>query len=212
MVLAASLITASNLLRVCLPGCTRLSGFPRCAISGPDFQSRPGHGIINGKPMNHHRDCGADNDFSSSDPAGWDRASYSAHPIDSMEPLSDEPNGYRAAALYHLQLMHAVDEFVTAAPDARLAVVAVAVVLGWPSARGLTVPEIAEQLSVSTSTIARACARFKTTAGLAAGGRCSLYRQRCRVERRQAGGGSGVGNIPREPGLYRMVKSTPSKS
>jgi hypothetical protein len=48
------------------------------------------------------------------------RASYSAHPIDSIEPLSDEPNGYRAISLDFLKLMFAVDEFITAAEDARL--------------------------------------------------------------------------------------------
>ena len=51
------------------------------------------------------------------------------------------------AALHHLGIMYAVDDFITAAPDARVAVVAVAVVLGWPSTRGLTVPEIADQLA-----------------------------------------------------------------
>jgi hypothetical protein len=66
-----------------------------------------------------------ENDFC--DPSDWNRASYSAHPIDSIEPISDEPNGYRQAALYYLQIMLAVDEFMTAAEDARLAVVAVSV-------------------------------------------------------------------------------------
>jgi len=113
--------------------------------------------------MNHHRDGGSDNDL---DPAGWNRASYSAHPIDEIEPICDAPNPYRQAALHHLQLMYAVDEFITAAPDARLAVVAVAIVLGWPSTRGLSVPAIAEQLGVSTSTMGRACARFREMAGL----------------------------------------------
>ena len=117
--------------------------------------------------MNHHRDCGSDNDL---DPAGWNRASYSAHPIDSIEPISYEPNSYRAAALYHLQLMFCIDAFITAAPDARVAVCRVSVVLGWPSTRGLTVPEIAEQLGVSASTITRACARFKTLVGLNSAG------------------------------------------
>jgi Homeodomain-like domain len=123
--------------------------------------------------MNHHRDRCSDNDFE--DPAGWSRASYQSHPVDFLEPLSDEPNDYRAAAIYHLQFMYAVDEFVTAATDARLAVIAVAIVLGWPSTRGLTVPEIADQLGISTSTIARACARFREMAGLgvsAGGVRC----------------------------------------
>ena len=74
------------------------------------------------------------------DPAGWDRASYTPDLFAELgEPLPAAPNGYRAAALYHLQLMYAVDEFMTAASDSRVAVVAVAVVLGWPSARGLSV-------------------------------------------------------------------------
>ena len=114
--------------------------------------------------MRHFHEPAGSDEFL--DPAGWSRASYSAHPIDSIEPLSDEPNSYRSAALHHLQLMYAVDEFITAAEDARLAVVAGAVVLGWPSIRGLTVPAIAEQLGVSTSTIARACARFREMSGL----------------------------------------------
>ncbi len=76
--------------------------------------------------MNHHHDRGSDSDL---DPAGWNKASYFDDPIDSIEPLPDVPNDYRAAALYHLGIMFAVDEFITAAPDARVAVVAVAVVI-----------------------------------------------------------------------------------
>ena len=52
-----------------------------------------------------------------------DKASYSAHPIDSIEPLSDEPSGCRAAAIYHLQLMFTVDEFLTESKDTRPAIV-----------------------------------------------------------------------------------------
>ena len=106
---------------------------------------------------------------SSNDPATWDRASYNHHPCDDFEPLPDVSNPYRQAAIAYLQLMFAVDEFITAAPDARFAVIAVAIVLGWPSTRGLTVPEIAEQLGVSASTITRNCARFREMAGLAGG-------------------------------------------
>jgi hypothetical protein len=61
--------------------------------------------------------------------------------------------------------MYPVDEFITAAEDARLAVVAVAVVVGLLGTRGLPVPAIAKQL-VSTSTISRAWARFREMAGL----------------------------------------------
>ena len=67
--------------------------------------------------------------------------------------------------------MYSVDEFITAAKDARLAVIVVAIVLGWPSTRGYTVPAIADQLGVSALTITRACARFREMAGLDSDGR-----------------------------------------
>ena len=114
--------------------------------------------------MNHHSDRGSDNDFD--DPATWLKASYSHHPCDDFEPLPYTPNSYRQAALYHLKIILAVDEFITAAEDSRLAVVAVAVVLGWPSARGLTLGNIADQLGCSLSTLTRSIARFKALAGL----------------------------------------------
>jgi hypothetical protein len=66
--------------------------------------------------------------------------------------------------------MYAVDDFITAAEDARFAVIVVAVVLGWPSTRGLTVPEIAGQLGCTTATLTRSIARFKTLAGLNSAG------------------------------------------
>lgn len=119
--------------------------------------------------MNHHFDRGSDND-TFNDPSDWRRASYESHPVDSTEPLSDIPNPYREAAIYHLQIMLAFDEFVTGAQDARLAVVSVAVVLGWPSIRGLTVPDLADQLGCSLSTLTRSIARFKTMAGLDSNG------------------------------------------
>jgi hypothetical protein len=86
--------------------------------------------------------------------------------LDEIEPLPDAPNDYRQAALYHLRLMYAVDEFLSAAEDARLAVIAVAVVLGWPSARGLSISNIADQIGCSPSTLTRSIARFKAIAGL----------------------------------------------
>jgi hypothetical protein len=101
------------------------------------------------------------------DPVGWNRASYTPDFLAELgEPLAEPVNGYRQAAIYHLRLMYACDEFLAAASHARLAVIVVAVVLGWPSTRGLTVPEIAKQLGISTSTITRACARFREMAGL----------------------------------------------
>ena len=61
------------------------------------------------------------------DPAGWDRASYTPDLLAELgEPLPEPVNRYRQAALYHLQLMYAVDDFITAAKDARFAVIVVA--------------------------------------------------------------------------------------
>jgi hypothetical protein len=135
--------------------------------------------------MNHHRDGGSDNDFN--DPATWNKASCSPDLLDEIEPLPDPVNGYRQAAIYHLQLMFVVDDFVTAAEDARLAVVACAICLGWPSTRGMTVPEIASQLGVSTSTMGRACARFREMAGLGSAGGVRFIRP---------GAGSSNGDKP----------------
>jgi hypothetical protein len=118
--------------------------------------------------MNHHRDCGSDNDFN--DPAAWDRASYQSHPVDSMEPLSDEPNGYRAAALRHLELIYSVDQYLTEAKDARFAAIVVAIVFGWPSTRGFSIADIASQIGCSPLTITRACTRFREMAGLSSAG------------------------------------------
>jgi hypothetical protein len=115
--------------------------------------------------VQHHFDRGSDSD-THNDPSTWNKSSYEAHPVDSLEPLPDIPNGYRQAALYHLKIMLACDEFVTGAEDSRLAIVAVAVVLGWPSARGLTLGDIADQLGCSPATLTRSIARFKTMAGL----------------------------------------------
>lgn len=123
--------------------------------------------------MRHFHEPIGLNDFD--DPATWDAASYSAHPVDSIEPLSDEPNGYRTAAIHYLGIMFAVDQFLETAPDARVAVVAVAVVLGWPSARGFTLGDITDQLGCSPSTLTRSIARFKTMAGLAGGGNCHQH-------------------------------------
>jgi hypothetical protein len=115
--------------------------------------SNPGRNMVKDSlTVQHHFDRGSDND-TFNDPSDWRRASYESHPVDSMEPLPDIPNPYREAALHHMRLMYACDEFITAAPDARLAVVAVAVVLGWPSTRGLSIGNIADQLGVSVVTI-----------------------------------------------------------
>jgi hypothetical protein len=153
--------------------------------------------MVNGKPgMNHHhhRDCGSDNDLDG-DPSRWNRASYNHHPCDDFEPLPDVSNPYREAAIYHLKLMFAVDEFCAAAQDARLAVIAVAVTLGWPSVRGLTIGDIADQTGCTPSALIRSIARFKTLAGLDSNGggmTCTAFElSRRRDNVRSIGNGAG---------------------
>jgi hypothetical protein len=115
--------------------------------------------------MRHFHEPAGSNDFN--DPSEWNKASYTPDYIAEIgEPLPEVPNSYRQAAIHYLQLIYAVDEFVTSAEDSRLAVVAVAVALGWPSARGLTLGNIAGQLGCSLSTLTGSIARFKAIAGL----------------------------------------------
>jgi len=146
----------------------------RSAVAGVIFQgtviSNPGPDMVNGKPtMHHHRDCGSDNDFD--DPSGWNRASYTPDILAEIgEPLPKKPNHYREAALHFVRTMYAVDEFLTASPDARVAVVAVAFTLGCPSTHGLTIADIAGQLGCTTATLTRSIARFKALAGLDSNG------------------------------------------
>jgi hypothetical protein len=70
--------------------------------------------------MRHFHEPAGLNDFD--DPATWDRASYESHPVDFLEALPDVPNGYREAALFHLKIMLACDEFIESASDARFAI------------------------------------------------------------------------------------------
>jgi hypothetical protein len=126
--------------------------------------------VLNGllTVQHHHFDRGSDSE-TFNDPGEWAKASYYDDPINSIEPLPDTSSDYRQAALFHLQLMLAVDEFITAAEDARLAIVAVSVCLGWPSTRSLSISNIAEQLGCTPATLTRSITRFKTLAGQAGG-------------------------------------------
>jgi hypothetical protein len=118
--------------------------------------------------MRHFHEPARSNE--SNDPATWGAASYNHHPCDDLEPLPDIPNPYREAAINHLQVMLAFDEFVTMATDARLAIVSVAVALGWPSTRALSISNIANQLGCTTTALTRSIAKFREMVGLNSGG------------------------------------------
>ena len=66
--------------------------------------------------------------------------------------------------------------------------------MGWPSARGLSVGNIADQVGCTTLALTRSIARFKAAAGLDS---FSLVPRNAG----QAGGGSGVSKYSQETGL-----------
>jgi hypothetical protein len=64
---------------------------------------------------NHFRDAGL---YESRDPAEYNSASYWPDPLENIEPLPDNSNPYRYAALNHLRVLDAIDQFVAASTDA----------------------------------------------------------------------------------------------
>jgi predicted transcriptional regulator len=100
------------------------------------------------------------------DPADWNIASYTAHPIDSIEPLPDHSTSYRDAALECLRILGSVDRFMSRARDSRLAWTAIASAIGLNSTAGLTEAEIGRQLGVSEQSVRRAMNKFTKLANL----------------------------------------------
>jgi hypothetical protein len=121
-------------------------------------------------------DPGSDSD-KFSDPGGWSAASYTPDLLIEIEPLDVGASPYRQAALDHLQTILAVDEFMAAATDARLAWVGISIALRLTSVRRLAVPEIAEQLGVTEAAVSRATAKFARLAGLDSGGGLQSIRE-----------------------------------
>jgi hypothetical protein len=64
-----------------------------------------------------------------------------------------------AAADWHLEILTAMDEYISAAEDTWIAA---SIVLRLTSVRNLTLAEIAEQLGCSRLALTRSIARFKT--------------------------------------------------
>ena len=100
------------------------------------------------------------------DPADWNLASYTAHPIDSIEPLPDHSSSYRDAALECMKILRSVDAFMSRATDPRLAWVAISCTLELTSTSKLTEAEIARQIGVSEQSVRRAMNKFMRLANL----------------------------------------------
>src|SRR5271157_5531965 len=89
-----------------------------------------------------------------------------AHPIDDLEPMPDASNDCRKAAIEHLQILKAIDLFMTCTPDARLGWVSISIVLRLTSVRGLSNDAIANQLGVTEAAVSRSTAKFMRLVGL----------------------------------------------
>src|SRR6266481_6350014 len=100
------------------------------------------------------------------DPANWNLASYTHHPVDELEPLPDHSSSYRDAALECMKILRSVDAFMSRSTDPRLAWVAISCTLELTSTNGLAEREIARQLGVSELRVRRAVTKFTRLADI----------------------------------------------
>jgi hypothetical protein len=104
------------------------------------------------------------------DPADWNLASYTHHPVDDLEPLPDHSSLYRDAALECMQILRCVDAFMSRATDPRLAWTTVSHTIGLASTQGLSEAEIARQIGVSELRVRRAVTKFTRLADIDSSG------------------------------------------
>jgi hypothetical protein len=135
------------------------------SIPGPNMVNGNGSLPIAPTVKNHFRDTGLSE---SCDPAEYRSASYWPDPLENLEPLPDNPNPYRQAALKHLQVLDAIDRLVQASTDARLAWIGISLALRLTSTRGFAVAEIARQLGIPESAFNRLKVKFANSQTLIA--------------------------------------------
>jgi hypothetical protein len=107
-----------------------------------------------------------DSESQHNDPATWDAASYSAHPVDSLEPLPANSSEYREAAVRLMRVLYCLDTFVSCSRDARLAHIQVSIALGLYSTRGRTLSSVADELGITKQALSRGVAKFLRMTGL----------------------------------------------
>ncbi len=108
-----------------------------------------------GHHMNEFADC-----------ADWNLASFTADPVDLLEPETFEPNAFREAAIRMIVVLEAADTFVSGARDARLAWIQVSIALGLHSTLGKSETEIAAEMGITKQAISRGTVTFLRITGL----------------------------------------------
>jgi hypothetical protein len=104
------------------------------------------------------------------DPADWNLASYTHHPVDDLEPLPDHSSSYRDAALECMKILRSVDVFMSRSTDPRLAWITVSIAIGLNSTAELSQAAIAKQIGVTEQSVRRAVGKFTRLANLDPGG------------------------------------------
>ena len=103
---------------------------------------------------------------SHNDPASWNKSSYEAHPVDSMEPLPENTDAYREASRKFLRVFLACDTHMCSSGDARLAWVQISIACGLHSTRGRTETAVAEEIGITKQALSRGVAKFLRMSGL----------------------------------------------
>jgi hypothetical protein len=103
------------------------------------------------------------------DAAEWSRSATDETAVDILEPLHFAANSYREASLANLRVLLAIDQFVSAASDARLSWVSVGFVLQLESVRGLSKVDACRQMKITERRLECSIARFRKVVGIAAG-------------------------------------------
>ena len=118
--------------------------------------------------MKHYSDLGFDPKFS--DIADSDLASYTAHPIDTIEPLPEVQSDYRTAAKTYMATLKVIDTYITDSENPRLAWIVIALTFDLTSVRGWTEVQIANHLGVSPSALRCATAKLREMVGIDSAG------------------------------------------
>jgi hypothetical protein len=86
---------------------------------------------------------------SHNDPASWNKSSYEAHPVDSMEPLTGKYRRLQGSVSEISSCLSACDTHMCSSGDARLAWVQISIACGLHSTRGRTETAVAEEIGIT---------------------------------------------------------------
>jgi hypothetical protein len=99
------------------------------------------------------------------DPGEWNAASYTADPIDAIEPIETVTSDYRKCAILMLQVLRGLDEFNCKGGPSRKWL-ACSLALGLPSTAGRTESAIAIEWGVTRAAVSKDVVAVLALSGL----------------------------------------------